>query len=98
MKCRRFGYALIALLVLLVVADVAYWNLAANRMRDGVRAWIADRTAEGWRIHTGPMTIGGWPNPVVARLPDVVMTHDPTDQPGAFPVPVRFASGAVTVL
>jgi hypothetical protein len=98
MKFRRFGYALIALLVLLVVADVAYWNLAANRMRDGIRAWTADRTAEGWRIHTGPMTIGGWPNTVVARLPDVVMTHDPTDQPGAFPVPVRFASGAVSVL
>lgn len=98
MKLRRFGYGLIALLVLLVAADVAYWNWAANRMRDGIRTWIADRTAEGWHIKTGPMTIGGWPNTVVAHLPDVVMTHDPAHQPGAFPAPVRFDSGAVSLL
>ncbi len=98
MNFRQFGYGLIAIVVLLVAADVAYWNWAANQMRDGIRAWIADRTAEGWRIQTGPMTIGGWPNTVAARLPDVVMMRDPEHNPGAFPVPVRFASGAVSVL
>jgi hypothetical protein len=98
MRVRRVGYGLIALLVLLVAADVGYWNWAARRMRDGVRAWIADRTAEGWHVRAGKLIVGGWPVAVTAHLPDVVMTHDPGSRADAFPARVRFASGGVDLL
>ncbi|HET6608052.1 MAG TPA: DUF2125 domain-containing protein [Rhodopila sp.] len=98
MKVRRVAYGLIVLLVLLVAADVGYWKWAANRMRDGIRTWIADRTAEGWHVQTGKMSVGGWPVAVVAHLPNIVMAHDAAQGLGAFPAAVRLTSGAVDLL
>jgi hypothetical protein len=95
MRRRWSAYAAIAIVIVLVAADLTYWNWAASRMRDGIRAWIADRTAEGWQIQTAPLAISGWPNAVIAELRDVRITDDHGARSGSFPAPLHFTSAAI---
>lgn len=97
MRWRQSIYATVAILVALVAADLAYWNWAASGMRDGIQAWIAERTAEGWHIQTAPLVITGWPNAVIAELRDVRIARDRDARSGPFPAPLHFTSAAITL-
>lgn len=97
MRWRRLGYVLAGLLVLLLAGDFAYWTWTANRLRDGIGAFIAARTAEGWRIQSGPLRLTGWPGAAVAHLPDLSLDYDPARRPGTFPVPVRITSSDLSL-
>ncbi len=97
MRLRWYGFAATAVLIGLVAADLAYWNWVANRMRDDIRSWIADRTAEGWHIQTAPLAIGGWPDAVTARFRDVRITRDPAPSSAPIPTPLRFTSPEIAL-
>src|ERR1700712_3494249 len=52
---------LVAIPMLLLAGHLAYWRIAAERLRSGYDEWRAARVAEGWDITSGSPSIGGWP-------------------------------------
>jgi hypothetical protein len=78
MTARRVLYAILALVLIAVGVDAAYWKWAADRMRHEIKAWVADRTAEGWQIAFDRPEIGGWPLAVRAHLTDVSVSQGRT--------------------
>lgn len=50
-----------ALLLALAVAAIAYWFVAADRLRAGLDQWAAQRRAEGYTVSYGQPLVGGFP-------------------------------------
>ncbi len=65
---RILGIAL-AVVVVLVAAYGAYWMVLSSQLEAGIRRWIAEREAEGYRIGYASLARGGFP-----RTAQVVMT------------------------
>lgn len=57
----------------LLAAYTIYWFIAAGRIEDEARAWIAGQEAAGYRIEHGGMRVGGWPFRLSLRVdaPDI---------------------------
>jgi hypothetical protein len=91
----RRGYWLItaAIVVLLVAADIVYWQTASARLRDGLRAWVSARRGEGWEVAAGASSIGGWPQAAMVTIPNLTLRHAGRDFPGK----LSLASAGVTL-
>jgi hypothetical protein len=91
----RRGYWLItaAIVVLLMAADVIYWQVASARLRDGLRAWVGARRSEGWEVEAGASSIGGWPYAAMVTIPNLTLRHSGKDFPGK----LSWASAGVTL-
>lgn len=79
---RKYGFAIAAVLVVLVVADAGYWRIVTERLRGGIEDWIQARRAEGWTVDRGPVTVGGWPRAATASLAGLTLTHSGPGMPG----------------
>jgi len=79
---RTYWIVLTAVPVLLAAADVAYWRVAADRLRGGLQDWIEARRSEGWVIETAPAALGGWPQAASVTVADLHMRHAGKDFPG----------------
>lgn len=72
----------LAVPVLLMAADVAYWRLMTERLRSGYQSWVAARVAEGWEIGAGPLSVGGWPRAATVSVPNLTVRHAAATVPG----------------
>ena len=90
---RRSWVIMAAILVLLVAADVIYWQIASARLRDGLRAWAAEQRAQGWDVTAGTSSIGGWPYAAMVTVPNLTLRHAGKDIPGK----LSLASADVTL-
>ncbi len=79
---RKYRIILAAIPVLLVAADLIYWQIASTRLRSGLQDWIAERRAEGWTVQSDAFTTGGWPQAATITVPNLAMSHAGQDMPG----------------
>jgi hypothetical protein len=64
---RIFAIAGTAIGALAVLYGVA-WFVIADRLRNGIDRWVAERRAEGWTAEHGDIAIGGFPFHWVAHV------------------------------
>jgi Uncharacterized protein conserved in bacteria (DUF2125) len=79
--------------MLLVLGEAAYWRIAAEQLRSGYQAWLAERSAQGWKVGSGPLSIGGWPMEAALTVPNLTLRHAGPAIPGDLNV----ASAGVTL-
>ena len=80
---RRSWFIMAAILfLLLLAADVIYWQIASARLRDGLRAWAGAQRAQGWDVAAGGGSIGGWPYAAMVTVPNLTLRHAGKDIPG----------------
>ena len=82
-----------AILILLVAADVIYWQVASARLRTGLQTWIAEQRAQGWEVESGSFAIGGWPRTATVTVTNLTLRHSGLELPGN----VSWASAVMTV-
>jgi hypothetical protein len=90
---RKYRVIALALSLLLVAADLAYWRLMAGRLRTEYRNWLAGQVAAGWTVASGPLSVGGWPGAATVAVPNLSMRHAGPSIPGD----VEVASADVTL-
>ena len=90
---RRFWVIAVAIPLVLVAAEIAYWRIAAEQLRTGYHDWLAEQTAEGWDVGSGPPSIGGWPRAATLTVPNLTLRHSGPTIPGDFNV----ASAGITL-
>jgi Uncharacterized protein conserved in bacteria (DUF2125) len=91
---RRTRWIIVVVIpVLLVLGEVAYWRIAAERLRTGYQAWVAEQVAQGWKVGSGPLSIGGWPMDAALTVPNLTLRHAGPTIPGDLNV----ASAGVTL-
>ncbi|HEY0183390.1 MAG TPA: DUF2125 domain-containing protein [Rhodopila sp.] len=95
---RKYWVIVVAIPVLLVAAEVAYWRVAAERLRTGYQAWLADRVAHGWKVGSGPLSIGGWPQAATLTVPNLTLRHVGPAIPGDLDVASAGITLSVSVL
>lgn len=84
---RRKHWIIAAAILLCVLAgDVAYWRIAAERLRTGYQDWLAAPVADGWAVQSGPISIGGWPRTARVVAQNVTLRHAGLAVPGAIEV------------
>jgi hypothetical protein len=79
---RRRGWraavlGLLAILVLIALADAGLWYYATNSLRDGIGAWIEARRQEGYTVEAGAITTGGFPFRARATVADPAIASPP---------------------
>jgi hypothetical protein len=90
---RKYWQMMAAILVLLVAADVIYWQIASVRLRNGLQAWIAALRSQGWDVSAGALSTSGWPQAATVIVPNLTLRHAGPDIPGT----LSWASADVTV-
>nr|WP_294520612.1 DUF2125 domain-containing protein [uncultured Rhodopila sp.] len=80
----RYWIVLAAVPAVLLAADIVYWRMASDRLRGGLKDWIAAQRSQGWEIESGPAALGGWPRAATVTVPSLHMKHTGSDLPGAF--------------
>ena len=98
MMRRKYWIIAIATLLLLVAGDVAYWRIAAERLRTGYEAWLAARVTEGWNVESGPVSVGGWPRAATISVPTLGMRHAGPTIPGDVSITAAGLQLAVALL
>lgn len=78
---RRLWWVLIALLLLVVIADSLAWHFAVQRMRAGLADWVDARRATGWAVSMATPEAGGWPLAATLTLRDVRLQGGAPDIP-----------------
>lgn len=90
---RTAWIALFAVPCILLAGDIAYWQIASERLRDGMQDWVAAGRARGWDIQTGAVTSGGWPQAATLAISGLHARHSGADIPGA----VDWTSAGITL-
>jgi hypothetical protein len=79
---RRLLLGLLALPILLLLADYLVWRSGELLLDTRVAEWMAARRADGWTVASGPTQAGGWPLAVAVTLSDLTLAGDPSRFPG----------------
>jgi hypothetical protein len=88
MMRRNYWLIAIAVSLLIVAGDVAYWRIAVQRLRAGYRDWISTSGDQGWEISTEIESIGGWPWAATVAIPGLTLRHAGSALPGNLQVAV----------
>jgi hypothetical protein len=80
----RYWVFLAAIPAALLAADIVYWRIASDRLRNGLQDWIAAQRSQGWDIDAAPATLGGWPRAASVTVPGLHMRHTGSALPGVF--------------
>ena len=79
---RKLWTILLAVPLVLLVADTLYWRIGVRNLEDGFAAWAADQRAAGWtESHQAPVA-GGWPLAATLTIPAFSFTGGGPDIPG----------------
>lgn len=79
---RKTWILLCSIPLLLIAGDFVYWRIAAERLRNGYRAWVAEQSAAGWQIAASEASISGWPGSAVVAVPTLSLRHQGPEIPG----------------
>ncbi len=58
---RRLLIGLACLLAVLLGGSFVAWRWAEGRVEQGFAAWTQAMAADGWTVHAGAASRGGWP-------------------------------------
>ncbi len=83
---RTFWVVAVAVPVLLVAGEFAYWRLAVSRLQAGFEDWRAAGVAAGWQVESGAPGSGGWPLTARLDVPNLTLRHGATTMPGKLQV------------
>lgn len=89
---RRLLTGLLALALVLALADALAWRWAVGRLQGAVEGWAAARRAEGWTVAFGAPAWGGWPVAATLTLPSVTLSSAP-----ALPDGIAWNAGRITL-
>ena len=78
----KYWVFVITVALTLVAADVFYWRALTERLRTGYQHWLAIRVAQGWKVKSGPLSIGGWPRAATLTIPNLTLRHAGPAVPG----------------
>jgi hypothetical protein len=78
----RHRIIIIAIPVLLLAAEAAYWRIAAGQLQQGYKSWVAEQVSKGWQIDSSPVAIGGWPASAQLDIDNLVLRHTRPAMPG----------------
>jgi hypothetical protein len=92
---RKSWVIAVAVVLLLVAGEAAYWRIVADRVRTGYQAWLAVLLARGWEVSSGPLSVGGWPRAASVVVPNLTLRHAGPAIPGN--VEVAFAGAILSV-
>lgn len=84
--------------LLLLIADVAYWQLAVWQLRRGLDLWQANARAAGWVVDSGAIAAAGWPLTAALTVPNVTLRHGRGTMPGAVDLAAPVISVSVPLL
>jgi Uncharacterized protein conserved in bacteria (DUF2125) len=79
---RRLWLSLLAVPLVLLAADTAYWRLVAGNLERGFANWVSVQKAHGWTEQNGRTSVGGWPFAAILVVPALSLTHGGSDMPG----------------
>jgi hypothetical protein len=79
---RRLLIGLACVLAALLVGSFVAWRWAEGRVAQGFAAWTQAMAADGWTVHAGAASRGGWPLAVDYSLDDFSMTGGANEIPG----------------
>ena len=88
---RTLWVVAVAVPVLLVAGEFAYWRLAVGRLQAGFEDWRAARAAAGWQVESGPGGSGGWPLTARLDVPNLTLRHGGASMPGQLQVAANVA-------
>ena len=75
MMRRKHWVIAVAIPLLLVVGDIVYWRIAAERLQTGFHAWVTEQTARGWDFGSASLSMGGWPRAATVTVPNLTLRH-----------------------
>jgi Uncharacterized protein conserved in bacteria (DUF2125) len=90
---RKYPILALAVILLLVAGEFAYWRIAAERLRNGYHAWISAMAERGWDVSSGAASISGWPRAAAVAVPNLTLRH----AGAAIPGDVQVALAGVTL-
>jgi hypothetical protein len=79
---RRLLIGLFGLLAVALLASFLAWRWVEGRVAQGFDAWTQAIAADGWTVHAGAPTRGGWPLAVEFSVDDFSLTGGDSDLPG----------------
>ncbi len=79
---RTLWITLLAVPLVVLLADAAYWWIASRNLRDGYNAWLANARAAGWTVVTDAPKSGGWPLAASLSIRRVTLDGGTRDIPG----------------
>lgn len=79
---RKFWVIVVALPLLLIAGEFAYWRIVAEQLRTGYQGWLTAQAAQGWQISSGPLSISGWPRAAMVVVPNLTLHHNGPIVPG----------------
>ena len=102
-RTRKLWLILLAVPLVLLVADTVYWRVVAGNLEHGFANWVALQKASGWTEENGPTSISGWPSAATLVIPALSLTRQGADTPTSFNwraerVNVRIALARPTML
>jgi hypothetical protein len=88
---RRLWLLVIAIPMLLLIGDVAYWRYAVRQLQTGLHTWLAERRVAGWTTTMGETSSGGWPYAAILTISGLTLQGGNPDIPGD----LRWSSGRI---
>jgi len=100
---RKLWLISLAVPLLLVAADTAYWRIVTGNLEQGFANWVAVQQVNGWTEQHSTTKVGGWPFAATLVIPAMSLRHDGPGMPGAVTwnaekVTLRVALARPTVL
>jgi hypothetical protein len=72
----------VAIPLILAAGETVYWRVAAEQLRTGYQAWLAEQASHGWDVRSAPVSIGGWPRSAAITVPTLALGHAGPTIPG----------------
>jgi len=77
----RWWIVLLAVPLVLLLADTLYWWIAVRNLERGYAAWEAYGRAAGWSVQHGAPVHGGWPLAATLAVPGLSLARGNSDAP-----------------
>ena len=79
---RGVRIALLAIPVVLVIADLTAWRISTVQLEAGFQTWVDTMRRQGWSVTVGATKVGGWPFEARLSIIDLAVTGGAPVAPG----------------